>query len=69
MGGSAAAAAALTLTIPPVGAWVSALAGVILMGQIAGEIRLLKQPITGMEAAYVAAGLAMVALGLILGVG
>jgi len=69
VGGSAAAAAALTLTIPPVGAWASALAGVILMGQIAGEIRLLKQPITGIEAAYFAAGLAMVALGLTLGVG
>jgi len=52
-----------------VGAWASALAGVILMGQIAGEIRLLKQPITGIEAAYFAAGLAMVALGLTLGVG
>jgi hypothetical protein len=36
------------------------------MGQIAAEIRLLEQPITGMEAAYVAAGLAMVALGLTL---
>jgi hypothetical protein len=39
------------------------------MGQIAGEIRLLKQPITGIEAAYAAAGLAMVALGLTQGMG
>jgi hypothetical protein len=67
VGGSAAAAAALTFTAPVRGAWVSMLAGVILMGQIAGEIRLLRQPVTGMETAYFAAGLAMVALGLTLG--
>jgi hypothetical protein len=65
-GGSAAAAAALTFTGPGVGAWVSVLAGLILMGQITGEIRFLKQIITGVEAAYGAAGLAMVALGLTL---
>ncbi len=68
LGGSAAAAAALTFTAPGVGAWVSVLAGVILMGQIAGEIRLLKQPISGLEVAYFAVGLAMAALGLTLGV-
>lgn len=67
-GGSAAAAGAVTFTAPRAGAWVSVLAGAILTGQIGGEIRLLKQPITGTEAAYFAAGLAMVALGLTLGV-
>ena len=41
VGGSAAAAAVLIITTPEVGAWVSVLAGVILTGQIAGEIRLL----------------------------
>ncbi len=66
VGGSAAAAAALTFTAPAVGAWVSVLAGAILMGQIAGEIQLLKQPITGLEVAYFAVGLAMAALGLTL---
>lgn len=68
VGGSAAAAAVLTVTAPRVGAWVSVPAGVILMGQIAGEIRLLRQPVSGIEVAYFAAGLAMVALGLTLGV-
>jgi hypothetical protein len=68
VGGSAAVAAALMFTASGVGAWVSALAGVILLGQIAGEIRLLKQAITGVEVAYFAAGLVMVALGLMLGV-
>jgi hypothetical protein len=66
VGGSAAAAATLTFTAPGVGAWVSVLAGFLLTGQIAGEIRLLRQHITGLEAAYFAAGLAMVALGLTL---
>jgi hypothetical protein len=66
VGGSAAAAAVLTATTPGTGAWVSALAGVMLMGQIAGEIRLLKQPISWIEVVYFAIGSAMAALGLAL---
>jgi hypothetical protein len=66
VGGSAASAAVLTATAPGVGARVSALAGVILMGQIAGEVRVLKQPITWIEVVYFAIGSAMVALGLAL---
>ena len=66
VGGSAAAAAVLIVTTPEVGAWVSVLAGVILTGQIAGEIRLLTQPVTWIEVVYFGAGLAMVALGLTL---
>ena len=37
-----------------------------LDGQIAGEIRLLTQPVTWIEVVYFGAGLAMVALGLTL---
>jgi hypothetical protein len=48
------------------GAWVSTLAGATLMGQIAGEVRLLKQPISWIEVVYFAIGLAMVTLGLAL---
>jgi hypothetical protein len=66
VGGSAAAAAVLTATTPGAGARVSALAGVILMGQIAGEVRVLRQPITWIEVVYFAIGSAMVALGLAL---
>jgi hypothetical protein len=66
VGGSAAAAAVLTLTAPQVGAWLSILAGVILIGQIAGEIRMLKQPIHWIEVVYITAGTLMVALGLTL---
>ena len=66
VGGSAAAAAVLIVIAPEVGAWVSVLAGVILTGQIAGEIRLLTQPVTWIEVVYFGAGLAMVALGLTL---
>ena len=66
MGGSAAAAAVLTATTPGAGARVSALAGVILMGQIAGEVRVLRQPITWIEVVYFAIGSVMVALGLAL---
>ena len=51
---------------PEAGAWVSVLAGVILTGQIAGEIRLLTQPVTWIEVVYFGAGLAMAALGLTL---
>jgi hypothetical protein len=68
VGGSAAAAAVLTFTAPQAGAWISILAGVILIGQIAGEIRMLKQPVHWIEAVYIAAGALMVALGLTLGV-
>lgn len=66
VGGSAAAAAVLTVTAPQVGSWISALAGAILMGQIAGEIRMLKQPMHWIEVVYFAAGTLMVALGLTL---
>ena len=58
--------AVLIVTAPEAGAWVSVLAGVILTGQIAGEIRLLTQPVTWIEVVYFGAGLAMVALGLTL---
>ncbi len=66
VGGSAAAAAVLTITTPLAGTWVSMLAGVILAGQIAGEIRLLKQPISAMETTYLVTAAAMAALGLTL---
>ena len=64
VGGSSAAAAVLTATSPAAGARMSVLAGVILMTQITGEIRLLKQPVSRIEVAYLVTGAAMVALGL-----
>jgi hypothetical protein len=67
VGGAARPRLSRSCSPPGVGAWVSVLAGVILVGQIGGEIRLLKQRITGIEVAYVAAGLAMMAIGLTLG--
>jgi hypothetical protein len=66
VGGSAAAAAVLTFTAAQLGAWISILAGVILIGQIAGEIRLLRQPVHWIEVIYIAAGTLMAALGLTL---
>lgn len=65
VGGSAAVAAAFTFTAPKTGAWVSVLAGVMLTGQLAGEIKLLRQPVSKMEIAYFVAALVMVALGLV----
>jgi hypothetical protein len=54
VGGSAALATVATLARPEVGAWISILAGAILMGQIVGEILLLRRPVTGIEVAYFA---------------
>ncbi len=65
VGGGAAVAAVATLINAGVGGWLSALAGFILMGQIAGEILLLKQPVSRTELFYLAIGVTMVALGLV----
>ncbi|RIK39784.1 MAG: hypothetical protein DCC57_19980 [Chloroflexi bacterium] len=65
VGGSAAVAAVVTLRAPRAGGLVSVLAGVILMGQITGELVLLNQPAwSAVEVFYFALGLVMVALGL-----
>jgi len=64
VGGSSAAAAVLTVTSPAAGARMSVLAGVILMTQVTGEIRLLRQPVSRIEVAYLVAGAAMAALGI-----
>lgn len=65
VGGSAAVAAVVTLRAPRAGGLVSVLAGVILLGQITGELVLLNQPAwSAVEVFYFALGLVMVALGL-----
>jgi hypothetical protein len=63
LGGSAALAAATAIS-PGVGAWLSALAGAALMGQLIGEILLLRQPVSLTEVFYLAVGMTMVGLGL-----
>jgi hypothetical protein len=70
VGGSATGAAAATLRSPRAGGLASLLAGVVLMGWIVGENRILKQPIsrgTWMEAFYFVVGLLMAVLGLTVG--
>lgn len=62
VGGSAAVAAVATVINPNVGGWLSALAGTVLIGQIAGEILFLKQPVSLTEVIYVAIGTTMVGL-------
>lgn len=65
VGGSAAVAAVVTLRAPRAGGLVSVLAGVILLGQITGELVLLNQPAwSAVEVFYFVLGLVMVALGL-----
>lgn len=67
VGGSAAVAAVVTLRAPRAGGLVSVLAGVILLGQITGELVLLNQPAwSAVEVFYFVLGLVMVALGLFL---
>lgn len=65
VGGSATVAAVATLRSPRVGGPASVLAGAVMMGWIAGEIRILKQPSapTGTEVFYFAVGLLMAGLG------
>jgi hypothetical protein len=67
VGGSATVAAAATLRSPRVGGPASLLAGLVLIGWIAGEIALLKQTPPGptwSEAGYFAIGGLMALLGL-----
>ena len=53
----------LTFITSQVRTRISILAGVILIGQIAGQIRMLRQPVHWIEVIYIAAGMLMVALG------
>ena len=62
VGGSATVATVATLLDSDAGAAASLIAGAIMMGWIAGELRLLKQQ-SWLEALYFAAGLAMALLG------
>lgn len=65
VGGSAAVAAAATLISPNAGGLASTVAGVVMMGWIAVEVLILKQPSwTWTEVFYFALGLVMVVLGL-----
>jgi hypothetical protein len=66
VGGSAAVAAALTILEPRAGTLASAVAGVIMIGWIVGEVFLLDQPSAPhwTEVLYFAVGLAMVLLAL-----
>lgn len=65
VGGSAAVATVLLLREPTGGAWASLLAGLIVMGWIAGEVVILNQPVApqGIEIFYFIVGLAMALLG------
>ncbi len=65
VGGSAAVAAVLLLRNPTSGAWAALLAGLILLGWIAGEVVILNQPVapTGIEIFYLTVGLALARLG------
>lgn len=65
VGGSAAVAAVLLLRNPTGGAWAALLAGLILLGWIAGEVVILNQPVapTGIEIFYLLVGLALALLG------
>lgn len=64
VGGSATVATIATILDNDAGAAASAVAGVVMMGWIAGELRLLKQQ-SWLEALYFAAGLAMTALAVV----
>jgi hypothetical protein len=72
VGGAAAIAALATARFPRAGAPASIVAGVVLVGWIAGELVLLRQnaaatsPRSIVEPIYFVVGLAMVALGLVL---
>ena len=67
VGGSAAAATAAALSRPDAGGLTSLAAGLIMMGWIAGEIMILKQPSwSWTEVFYFAVGFVMAALGLAL---
>ncbi|MCE7980006.1 MAG: hypothetical protein DYG89_02340 [Caldilinea sp. CFX5] len=65
VGGSAAIAAVLMLRSSASGARASRLAGLIMMGWIAGEVLILNQPVApqGIEIFYFMVGLAMALLG------
>jgi hypothetical protein len=63
VGGSAAVAAVVLLSDRGAGVTASMLAGLILMGWIAGEMLLLRQP-SWIEAFFFAAGLTMAGVGL-----
>lgn len=65
VGGSAAVASALMRRRPTDGARASLLAGLIMMGWIAGEVLILNQPVApqGIEIFYFMVGLAMALLG------
>jgi hypothetical protein len=72
VGGSAAIAAVATARFPRVGAPVSVVAGLVMVGWIVGELAVLNQntastsPRSVVEPIYFVVGLAMAALGLIL---
>jgi hypothetical protein len=69
VGGAAAVAAIVLIRLPTVGALLSMLAGLVLLGWIAGEVLLLHQngaatsPRSTTELVYATVGLAMVLLG------
>ena len=65
VGGSAAVATVVLLRHPQQGAVAALLAGLVMLGWIAGEMLLLDQPVepTGTELVYLGLGAAMVGLG------
>jgi hypothetical protein len=71
VGGSAALAAATTAAVPRLGAPLSVVAGLLLMGWIVGELLVLEQnsaatsPRSVVEPIYFVVGLAMVTLGVV----
>lgn len=72
VGGSAALAAATIAAVPRLGAPLSVLAGLLLMGWIVGELLLLEQnsaatsPRSVVEPIYLVVGLAMATLGVVM---
>ncbi|MFB3739430.1 MAG: hypothetical protein ACE14W_10775 [Candidatus Velamenicoccus archaeovorus] len=68
VGGSAAAATATTVLAPAAGGWVSVAAGFVLLGQIGGELALLRQPISRTEVLYFGVSATMMTLGLLVAV-
>jgi hypothetical protein len=70
VGGSAAAATVATLRRPTTGSRASMLAGLVMVGWIVGEILILTgdgEVVSPTEVLYLAAGLAMIGLGLAVG--
>jgi len=70
VGGSAAAALVATLRSPVLGARLSVVAGLVLIGWILAEIAILTRDgelVSGTEAVYLVLGLAMIGLGYRLG--